>query len=126
MKDYSVMSDFEINVNVSLELFEGSSGGDVSRVATWCACKENGAYGLFDPCNNPADAWPVIVANNISLHAPRFKEGWMAEFTGSDDDVNDGFNVDYYESLNTNPLRAAMIVFLMMKDRESSHAKTSV
>lgn len=44
----------------------------------------------------------------------------MADFTGSDDDVNDGFNVDYFESHNANPLRAAMIVFLMMRENDKS------
>ena len=74
---------------------------------------------FFDPCNNPADAMPIVFENNISLHAPRFSEGWMAEHTGSDDDVNDGFQADYFDSHNQNPLRAAMEVFLMMKDTEN-------
>ncbi|HED3889362.1 TPA: DUF2591 family protein [Morganella morganii] len=72
--------------------------------------------GPFDPCNNPADAMPIVFEKNISLHAPRFSEGWMAEYTGSDDDVNDGFQAEYFDSHNQNPLRAAMEVFLMMKN----------
>ncbi|CFQ95928.1 phage protein NinX family protein [Yersinia frederiksenii] len=117
MKDYSAMSDFEINVNVSLELFEGSSGGDVSRVATWCACKENGAYGLFDPCNNPADAWPIIFRERITLTPKVTGYEWDA--------ISPVILNDDIEHLHTgpNPLRSAMIVFLMMK--ESIHAKTS-
>ncbi|ELX2275701.1 TPA: phage protein NinX family protein [Yersinia enterocolitica] len=120
MKDYSAMSDFYINVNVSLELFEGSSGGDASRIATWCACKEGGEYGLFDPCNNPVDAWPIIFRERITLTPKVIGYEWDA--------ISPVILNDDIEHLHTdkNPLRAAMIVFLMMKDRESSHAKTSV
>ncbi|MEL5372154.1 DUF2591 family protein [Serratia nevei] len=109
MTDYSKMSDFEINVAVSLELFEGSSGGDVSRIATWCACEENGDYGLFDPCNSPADAWPIIIRNLISIDSI-FDKGntWLA-FGGDDSE---------HRHVHSNPLRAAMVVFLMMKETE--------
>lgn len=121
MKDYSAMSDFEINVDVSMELFEGSSGGDTSRIATWCACKENGKYGLFDPCNNPADAWPIIMANKISLMFDRsLEDGCNAEWCLASSPC-DQIIVDHV--MPDKILRAAMIVFLMMK--ESIHAKTS-
>lgn len=118
--DYSKLSDFEINKRV-LAIKSGikplgyAHNAD-ERSAGIVDVSKN--YHWFDFCNNPADAWPIIVANKISLHAPRYKEGWMADFTGSDDDVNDGFNVDYFESHNANPLRAAMIVFLMMQGDE--------
>ncbi len=117
MTDYSKMSDFEINVAVSLELFDGSSGGDTSRIATWCACKENGEYGLFDPCNNPADAWPIIVEHGISLYHDN--GNWQAEMTY--DAPVGAFGTDETCSKfvdDKKPLRAAMIVFLMMKDVE--------
>ena len=100
MKDYSAMSDGQINKSVHDE--QGFTDND--EVSNYC--------------NNPADAWPIIVASNISLHAPRYKEGWMSEFTGGDSDVNDGFHADYLEAHDKNPLRAAMIVYLMMKDAE--------
>lgn len=117
MTDYSKMSDFEINVAVSLELFDGSSGGDTSRIATWCACKENGEYGLFDPCNNPADAWPIIVKHGISL-THDYGE-WESEACldlpvgahGTDELCSVG-------GIDKNPLRAAMIAFLLLKDAE--------
>ena len=119
--DYSKLSDFEINKRVA----------DIAMNGTWHVKPShpdndtggwlygsNGiqTYDLPDYCNNAADAWPIIADSKISLHAPRYKEGWMAEFTGSDEDVNDGFDVDYFESHHANPLRAAMIVFLKMKD----------
>ncbi|AXU97766.1 hypothetical protein CI789_02630 [Erwinia persicina] len=111
--DYSKLTDFAINAAVGAATGEARNSEPLLKLVI-----RNSTGRRYDPCNNPADAWPIISANKISLHAPRYKEGWMADFTGSDDDVNDGFNVDYFESHNANPLRAAMIVFLMMQGDE--------
>ncbi|WP_274370775.1 phage protein NinX family protein [Morganella morganii] len=114
MNKYRDKSDVEINKAVA-----------VARGYKVMSCEESvmayidSGYKPFDPCNHPYDAMPIVFENNISLHAPRFSEGWMAEYTGSDDDVNDGFQADYFDSHNQNPLRAAMEVFLMMKDTEN-------
>ncbi|HGN1344134.1 TPA: phage protein NinX family protein [Pseudomonas aeruginosa] len=114
MNKYTELSDFEINKKVAVT-FHGNS--DFIEQYDNKTIYVDG--NMFDPCNNPADAMPIVIENNISLHAPRFSEGWMAEYTGSDDDVNDGFQADYFDSHNQNPLRAAMEVFLMMKDAEN-------
>ncbi|MEL5297169.1 DUF2591 family protein [Serratia nevei] len=119
MTDYSKMSDFEINVAVSLELFDGSSGGDTSRIATWCACKENGEYGLFDPCNNPADAWPIIVENEICIEFENDEVEGVRQVWAEANIGHPACNGFQYFS-DENPLRAAMIVFLMMKDAENA------
>jgi len=113
--DYSKLSDFEINVKVAEIVVDYDCISRLPQVGMSVYWGDGANWHLFNPCNNPADAWPIIVDNNISLHAPRYKEGWMAEFTGSDDDVNDGFSVEYFDSHHANPLRAAMIVFLMMQ-----------
>lgn len=120
MKDYSGMNDGGINMLVgeSLGLIIYILNQDES---VQFRNEKGHIKGTKDYCNNPADAWPIIVGSNISLLAPRFNEGWLAEFTGSDDDVNDGFDVDYFDSHNTNPLRAAMEVFLMIKGAEKGH-----
>lgn len=125
MNKYRDKSDFEINCQV-LAIFEP----DIKHMCLshdkksfyHCGFDGNGFYETTIPdyCNNPAAAMPIIIENNISLHAPRLREGWMAEYTGSDDDVNDGFQVDYFDSHNQNPLRAAMEVFLMMKEAENA------
>ncbi|WEP47209.1 DUF2591 domain-containing protein [Cronobacter dublinensis subsp. infanticibi] len=125
--DYSKLSDFEINGRVASLT---QSLGDHTQTSNETFIHEYADIGeikglcigwkKFDPCNNPADAWPIIVGHAISLRAPSYKEGWTADFTGGDEDVNDGFEIDYFESLHQNPLRAAMIVFLMMQ--ESQHA----
>lgn len=122
MNKYRDKSDFEINLRVAQIIFTDSEY-DVIKQSMEVVKFQNGdgkgTCHAFDPCNNPADAMPIIIENKISLHAPVFSEGWMAENTGSDEDVNDGFQVDYFDAHNQNPCRAAMEVFLMMKDAEN-------
>lgn len=114
MTDYSKMSDFEINKLVAISLSKelapdacqdwGNSG--FSEVILICGnCK--------DFCNNPSDAWPIIYGELISLSANETSEGnhkWFAfgrERKG------------YKQVACGNPLRAAMIVYLMMKESEN-------
>lgn len=82
---------------------------------------ENG-YGGFsrDYCNNPADAWPIVVENDIAL-LPSCGFDWVAI---SPLTLN-GFSSYIDQSLHgclqhndMNPLRAAMIVFLMMQEKK--------
>ena len=97
MKDYSNMSDFEINKAVSTAL-----GMDVSG-----ATEENNImYGYVDDiCNNPSDAWPIIKTNHINIVWAGDEE-WFAR------------TVHTTKVFDVNPLRAAMIVYLMIKDEE--------
>lgn len=125
MKDYASMSDFEINSAVHNALLDKPyeltfhGGGKI----TWKDKERGGVWetgivgytknGLHDYCNNPADAWPIIVENGITL---AFQDGnWWAD--------NLAYWVDGVEwsiggIIDKNPLRAAMIVFLMMKEGE--------
>lgn len=73
----------------------------------------------FDPCNNASDAWPIIVDNQITIAKSAYYDLWEA-YAG-------GYEVNYdhvvessldCESVHKNPLRAAMICFLKMKDQE--------
>ncbi|EKN4770015.1 DUF2591 family protein [Yersinia enterocolitica] len=104
MKDYSAMSDFEINKAVANIVFSGK----VPRMQ-----EDSLEFGILNYCKNPEQAWPIIARNEISiifnwneygLHAA------LSELPG------------VYLETRDNPLRAAMIVFLMMKDRGNSHA----
>ncbi|HFU0689591.1 TPA: phage protein NinX family protein [Morganella morganii] len=113
MNKYRDKSDFEINKAVAEELKLNYEIDYSMRIVVI------GEHIIYNPCLNPSQAMPIIIENNISLHAPIFSEGWMAEYTGSDEDVNDGFQVDYFDAHNQNPYRAAMEVFLMMKDAEN-------
>lgn len=106
MKDYASMSDFEINCRVHAEAME-ISGLD--------------SFKAKDYCNNPADAWPIITATGISLIKCTVDSVcWSAEIITDIDDVTDNLfqcqsSFDYQDE---NPLRCAMIVFLMMKEGE--------
>lgn len=99
--DYSKLSDFEINKMVSAFLW-----GSVCAVDG--VVLHNEKDGPFDPCNNPTDAWPIIVKNKI----------WLREIYGVWDakgfpDEKHPFNQVGWK--DENPLRAAMIAFLMMQ-----------
>lgn len=100
MKDYSAMSDFEIN-----KLVGGLSGEAASTEPVLnLVMRTNGRK--FDPCNNPADAWPIIVANKISIN--HWHTGnWTADSFGGDFVFSD------------TPLRAAMIAYLQMMEGKS-------
>lgn len=103
--DYSNLSDEQINLRVFEKAF-GKLGTDKDMERIW-------SQGKFQPCNNPADAWPIIVENGITL---AFQDGnWWAD--------NLAYWVDGVEwsiggIIDKNPLRAAMIVFLMMQDAQ--------
>ena len=97
--DYSKMSDFEINCRVHSEVME-ISGLD--------------SFKSKDYCNNPADAWPIIIQNGISVECitvNRHEKMWRALFKPA--------HVRHKQN-NKNPLRAAMIVFLMMQESKNA------
>lgn len=107
--DYSKLSDFEINKLVSAYLW-----GSVCAVDK--VVLHNEKDGPFDPCNNPADAWSIILGHKLSLI--NADDEWLCV---PDDTVVDGTTGDEVQMIysgdghvDANPLRAAMIVFLMM------------
>lgn len=92
--NYEKMSDFEIN-----KLVERSKGFYTEDIT--------GKYmPTFDYCNNPSDAWAIIVDNEIVVHPDKH--------TTSLAEVETLTHYISYE--DKNPLRAAMIVFLMMNE----------
>lgn len=118
--NYETASDHEINKAVAdALLIAWHCRPRLSASGTWEFSDNYERYGkggkavdLQDYCNDPAAAWPVIDDNRISL-INEFDE-WTALYNVS---VGCGGNIscteeytDYY------PLRAAMIVFLMMQD----------
>ncbi|EFJ1095350.1 TPA: phage protein NinX family protein [Escherichia coli] len=121
--DYSQLSDFEINVavfeaihNGSPDYKEGENGDMVfvsfeGDIVNGDAVEVEVERGSFNPCANPADADPIIVENRIGI-IPAPENGlWKAAHrkVGSD-------STPYHMTQDENPLRAAMIVFLMMQD----------
>ncbi|EFD4943088.1 phage protein NinX family protein [Escherichia coli] len=126
--DYSQLSDFEINVavfeaihNGSPDYKEGENGAMVfisfeGDIVNGDAVEVEVERGSFNPCANPADAWPIITENNISIildnpSMPCATDNARDLF----DDAGPNVCVAY-----DNPLRAAMIVFLMMQDANNA------
>lgn len=104
MNKYHDKSDFEINKAVAeckygIGCTGKTQGGDVIVFT-------DSFTAVFDPCNNPADAMPIINEYGISL---MYQE---REFQVA---TNDG---NYYCCMS-NSLKAAMVIFLMMKDAEN-------
>lgn len=109
MTDYSKLSDFEINKKVDDILHPPST--NFHHVKGY-----NKHY-----CSNPADAWPIIVANKISIVS--LDDKWIAAPVDTViDGITGDFDVCFYASDNAvtdvNPLRAAMIVFLEMQENK--------
>lgn len=101
---YDEMSDAKIEYLVK-EVVYGHNDKDINRLF-------HGGRMRF--CNNPNDAWPIIVENEIDLISPvsNGTSEWQAvkfEPIGLGREVL---------NCHKSPLRAAMIVFLMMKDGE--------
>ncbi len=76
MNKYRDKSDFEINKDVAIAIGFPCYYGDGSytnglglRAAVVKGKNINGNYmvGGFDPCNNPADAMPIVIENKISM-----------------------------------------------------------
>ena len=102
MKDYASMSDQQINREVQKLTGIGCMSGAGVLIVS------DGRWRMFDPCNNPADAWPIITYSMISIR-PVGNDGQLWEASGMA-----GMKADY----DKNPLRAAMVVFLMMNESE--------
>jgi len=119
--NYDKMSDFEINRKV-LEIKTGVKPLGYAHDAdgrSACVVLHGNHYAWFDFCNSWADAGPIIQQNLIDLEA-------IFEFTDESEEqleptglwaaraVVKGFIHPRAE--DKNPLRAAMIVFLMMQE----------
>ncbi|UYE90950.1 hypothetical protein [Vibrio phage vB_VaS_L1] len=96
--DYEQMSDISIDRKIFSLMF-GDNDKDMERL--W---KKN----KFRPCSQPDVAWPIIVDNGISIDF--WGDFWCA-------DIQIGCEIAF-EHEDKNPLRAAMICFLKMKDAE--------
>lgn len=112
MNKYRDKSDFEINKAVAEIIHPGkiftqaySFGDTCGNSVQWI-----GGYAEYihvDFCNNPADAMPIIIDNKITVAYDYRNCVWVAYFTSEISAYSD----NYY--------RAAMEVFLMMKDAEN-------
>lgn len=116
MVDYSKLSDFEINKRIaSLCTIEcvviNDDGEPVRNIVDESPGSYSGGDYIevdYDPCNNAADAWPIILSNKIGINPATASDKWAAHYCNWDVAIADA-----------NPLRAAMIVFLMMQDAKN-------
>ena len=120
MNKYRDKSDFEINkavfraARIKHKWFRFLPHGVVTY-------NIKGDWLIFDPCNNPADAMPIVIENGISLINDSGKLFAAAPGFGIDGYLGGdvcGF-ASYRYSGSDNIYRAAMEVFLMMKEVES-------
>ncbi len=115
MNKYTELSDFEINLLVAQSVLPETQYDVIKQTMDIIQFLVDGSFGyrFFDPCNNPSDAMPIIIENLISLMADisedRESTWWCAS------DISNGITSRY----KSNPLRAAMEVFLMVKDAEN-------
>ncbi len=112
--NYEDMSDHEINMAVTCieNKCQGWSVLGDNSGFYHCGVDGGGFYEVecVDYCNNPSDAWPIIVDNKINIEwRDSLKLHPLAKGTGG--------NACHWS--DKNPLRAAMICFLKMKDSEN-------
>lgn len=116
--DYSQLSDFEINKRVALALgytlYKDGHSHQSNHVVV-----EDGRCGAIamEWCNNPADAWPIILKNGINVFTSMIPYGLLGQARASVIS-HEPPNSECIIVKDANPLRAAMIVFLMMRDEK--------
>lgn len=111
--DYSKMSDFEINKCVALIVNPALAEMECYDISSRAVFHDKSGTCGFSFISDPADAWPIITANKISIYAMSENDGrghWGAE----------AFYPNESYHFNDNPLRAAMIVFLMMQESKNA------
>ena len=101
MNSYSKFTDLQINELVATRLKKKCLLTEESVLAYM-----DSGYHTFDPCNNPSDAMPIINEYGISL----VYQDRQFQFATNDGNI---------ECCISNPLKAAMIIFLCMKDAEN-------
>lgn len=103
MTDYGKLSDEQIAKLVGdiLKLEWANLEDNYNGLCYW----KNGDLWVFNPCTNPSDSYPIIYKNGISIGIYGYGE-WGAG------------TINYQYIDGTNPLRAAMIVFLQMQENK--------
>jgi hypothetical protein len=112
--NYSELSDFEINQRVAK--LTGNYGS--------CEPAFNAVYRSsgtqYNPINRPEQAWPIIAANKISIAWDEPESEWCAFdsflFGVGTWDMSKEPEIYYHHA---NPLRAAMVVYLMMQEQKA-------
>lgn len=133
MNKYRDKSDFEINKAVAkyylpCDYRYNENDKIVELIGIDLSCKfgssidieKEHVYGKFDPCNNPADAMPIIIENKITVAYDKLYETWCAHVGSVMGDGDWDYSIEpAINYCDDNYYRAAMICFLMMKDAEN-------
>ena len=116
---FSNLSDYEINKRVAeYQDFSNHFGSIFDEVypkpsdcneVVYLIANGLGNMGRFNPCEWFNDGMPIIVDNRISL--VYMVGAWEAHALTE-------FGDEAHNTVNKNPLRAAMETFLMMKEEE--------
>ncbi len=101
MNSYNKYTDLQINELVATRLKKKCLLTEESVLAYM-----DSGYRTFDPCNNPTDAMPIINEYGISL----IYQDRKFQFATNDGNI---------ECSVSNPLKAAMIIFMCIKDAEN-------
>ena len=111
MKDYRKMSDAEINQLITCFQFDCHDWPQNINGDFYHCGFDGDSYFVIavkDYCNNPSDSWPIIIENSITFN-----------YDTAQVHVGSYFSDTAKLSENrSKALRAAMIVYLMMKDEE--------
>ena len=112
MKDYSEMSDFDLSKMVFLKTGKEYEDYEQNPFPDDCTsfCYGDGVNWHEFDINNPSDMWPLIVENKIDVCFIDSANSWTSFGLTK--------NKLLVESSGDNPLRAAAIVYLMIKDAE--------
>lgn len=109
--NYAGMSDFEINkaVGSAIGINWANLDSNYHALSIW----DDGELCVFEPCNSWVDAGPIIQSNGMTL-IKLTNGNWVcvSEFI---DSVARRYSISSH-----NPLRAAMIVFLMMQGNDNA------
>ena len=122
MNKYTELSDFEINKKVAEYLKLNTIAYERTEIVLF----DDMDATPFDPCNNPSDAMPIIIENKISLLAGD-SNFWCARY-GEWNILPCPSGIEFIEKaqvINDSPYRAAMELFLMMKDSENENNNNS-
>ncbi len=108
MNKYTELSDFEINLLVAQSVLPETQYDVIKQTMDIIQFLVDGSFGyrFFDPCNNPSDAMPIIIENKIALVPQLNGDLWICS------------HHPFY-STTGNLYRAAMEIYLLMKDAEN-------
>lgn len=102
------VEDSEINIRVG-ESF-GWNAYFIHREGSVTFRDDKGRLkGKKNYCHNPSDSWPIIQLNRICITHHSKDWEWHCYAHGLNQSI-----------INKNPLRAAMIVFLLMQDAKNA------